>query len=124
MVLAAPSLLLTPPPSSSPVKTPHRSYSAQIQSQNDEKTARAREREFIGNFYRNSIQQDGVGTTTAKSVWCREGARERERERASESKNSIVRTPCPCNAQNTRAPAHTAIAHRCRPHMTKEEGEG
>jgi hypothetical protein len=32
MVLAAPGLLLTPPPSSSPPKTPHRSYSAQIQS--------------------------------------------------------------------------------------------
>ena len=29
MVLAAPGLLLTPPPSSSPPKTPHRSYSAQ-----------------------------------------------------------------------------------------------
>jgi hypothetical protein len=38
MVLAAPGLLLTPPPSSSPPKTPHRSYSAQIQSQNEEKT--------------------------------------------------------------------------------------
>jgi hypothetical protein len=37
MVLAAPDLLLTPPPSSSPPKTPHRSYSAQIQSQNEEK---------------------------------------------------------------------------------------
>jgi hypothetical protein len=31
MVLADPGLLLTPPPSSSPSKTPHRSYSAQIQ---------------------------------------------------------------------------------------------
>ena len=32
MVLAAPGLLFTSPPSSSPPKTPHRSYSAQIQS--------------------------------------------------------------------------------------------
>jgi hypothetical protein len=37
MVLATPGLLLTPPPSSSPPKTPHRSYSAQIKSQNEEK---------------------------------------------------------------------------------------
>ena len=35
MVLAAPGPLLTPPPSSPPPKTPHRSYSAQIQSQNE-----------------------------------------------------------------------------------------
>ncbi len=34
MVLAAPGLLLTPPPSSCPPKTPHRSYSAKIQSHN------------------------------------------------------------------------------------------
>jgi hypothetical protein len=33
MVLAAPDPLLTPPPSSSPPKTPFRSYSAQIRSQ-------------------------------------------------------------------------------------------
>ena len=32
MVLAAPGLLFTSPPASSPPKTPHRSYSAQIQS--------------------------------------------------------------------------------------------
>ncbi len=38
MVLAAPGLLLTPSPSSSPPKTPHRSYSAQTRSQNEEKT--------------------------------------------------------------------------------------
>lgn len=38
MVLAAPGLLLTPPPSSSPPKTPTRSYSAQIRSQNEEKS--------------------------------------------------------------------------------------
>jgi hypothetical protein len=38
MVLADPGLLLTPPPSSSQLKTSHRSYSAQIQSQNEEKT--------------------------------------------------------------------------------------
>ena len=37
MVLAAPGPLLTPPPSSSPPKTPFRSYSAQIRSQNEEK---------------------------------------------------------------------------------------
>jgi hypothetical protein len=37
MVLAAPGPLLTPPPSSSPPKTPHRSYSAQTRSQNEEK---------------------------------------------------------------------------------------
>jgi hypothetical protein len=37
MVLAAPGLLLTPPPSSSPPKTPHRSYSAQTRSQHEEK---------------------------------------------------------------------------------------
>jgi hypothetical protein len=37
MVLAAPGLLLTPPPSSSPPKTPVRTYSAQIRSQNEEK---------------------------------------------------------------------------------------
>jgi hypothetical protein len=37
MVLAAPGPLLTPPPSSAPPKTPHRSYSAQIRSQNEEK---------------------------------------------------------------------------------------
>ena len=37
MVLAAPGPLLTPPPSSFPPKTPHRSYSAQIRSQNEEK---------------------------------------------------------------------------------------
>ena len=37
MVLAAPGLLLTPPPSSFPPKTPFRSYSAQIRSQNEEK---------------------------------------------------------------------------------------
>ena len=37
MVLAAPGLLLTPPASSSPPKTPFRSYSAQIRSQNEEK---------------------------------------------------------------------------------------
>jgi hypothetical protein len=37
MVLAAPDPLLTPPPSSSPPKTPHRSYSAQTRSQNEEK---------------------------------------------------------------------------------------
>jgi hypothetical protein len=33
MVLAAPGPLLTPPPSSSPPKTPHRSYSAQTRYQ-------------------------------------------------------------------------------------------
>ena len=38
MVLAAPGPLLTPPPSSSPPKTPHRSYSAQTRSHNEEKT--------------------------------------------------------------------------------------
>ncbi len=38
MVLASPGLLLTPPPSSSPPKTPHLSYSAKIRSQNEEKT--------------------------------------------------------------------------------------
>ena len=38
MVLATPGLLLTPPPSSSPPKTPTRSYSAQIRSQNEEKS--------------------------------------------------------------------------------------
>ena len=37
MVLAAPGPLLTPPPSSSPPKTPIRSYSAQTRSQNEEK---------------------------------------------------------------------------------------
>jgi hypothetical protein len=37
MVLAAPGPLLTPPPSSSPPKTPFRSYSAQIRSQNGQK---------------------------------------------------------------------------------------
>ena len=37
MVLAAPGPLLTPPPSSSPPKTPHRSYSAQTRSQDEEK---------------------------------------------------------------------------------------
>jgi len=37
MVLASPGPLLTPPPSSSPPKTPHRSYSAQTRSQNEEK---------------------------------------------------------------------------------------
>ncbi len=37
MVLAAPVPLLTPPPSSSPPKTPFRSYSAQLRSQNEEK---------------------------------------------------------------------------------------
>jgi hypothetical protein len=37
MVLAAPGPLLTPPPSSSPPKTPIRSYSVQIRSQNEEK---------------------------------------------------------------------------------------
>ncbi len=37
MVLAAPGPLLTPPPSSSPPKTPFRSYSTQIRSQNEEK---------------------------------------------------------------------------------------
>ena len=37
MVLAAPGPLLTPPPSSSLPKTPIRSYSAQIRSQNEEK---------------------------------------------------------------------------------------
>jgi hypothetical protein len=37
MVLAAPGPLLTPPPSSSPPKTPHRSYSAQTRSQDEVK---------------------------------------------------------------------------------------
>jgi hypothetical protein len=37
MVLADPGPLLTPPPSSSPPKTPHRSYSDQTRSQNEEK---------------------------------------------------------------------------------------
>ena len=37
MVLAAPGPLLTPPPSSSPPKTPFRSYSDQNLSQNEEK---------------------------------------------------------------------------------------
>jgi hypothetical protein len=37
MVLTAPGPLLTPPPSSSPPKTPFRSFSAQIRSQNVEK---------------------------------------------------------------------------------------
>ncbi len=37
MVLANPGPLLTSPPSSSPPKTPHQSYSAQIRSQNAEK---------------------------------------------------------------------------------------
>ena len=37
MVLAAPGPLLTPPPSSSPPKTPHRSYSTQTRSQHEEK---------------------------------------------------------------------------------------
>jgi hypothetical protein len=37
MVLAAPGQLLTPPPSSSPPKTPYRSYSDQTRSQNEEK---------------------------------------------------------------------------------------
>jgi hypothetical protein len=38
MVLAAPGPLLTPPPSSSPPKTPQWSYSAQIRTQNEGKT--------------------------------------------------------------------------------------
>jgi hypothetical protein len=37
MVLAAPGPLLTPPPSSSPPKTPHWSYSAQTRPQDEEK---------------------------------------------------------------------------------------
>jgi len=37
MVLADPGPLLTPPPSSSPPKTPHRSYSDQTRSQDEEK---------------------------------------------------------------------------------------
>jgi hypothetical protein len=37
MVLAAPGPLLIPPPSSSPPKTPHWSYSAQTRSQDEEK---------------------------------------------------------------------------------------
>jgi hypothetical protein len=37
MVLDAPGPLLTPPPSSSPPKTPHRSYSTQTRSQDEEK---------------------------------------------------------------------------------------
>jgi hypothetical protein len=37
MVLAAPGPLLTPPPSSSPPKTPHLSYSTQTRSQDEEK---------------------------------------------------------------------------------------
>jgi hypothetical protein len=37
MVLASPGPLLTPPPSSSPPKTPHRSYSTQTRSQDAEK---------------------------------------------------------------------------------------
>ncbi len=37
MVLAAPGPLLTPPPSSSPPKTPHWSYSTQTRSQDEEK---------------------------------------------------------------------------------------
>ena len=37
MFLASPDPLLTPPPSSSPPKTPHRPYSAQTRAQNEEK---------------------------------------------------------------------------------------
>jgi hypothetical protein len=37
MVLADPGPLLTPPPSSSPPKTPYWSYSTQTRSQNEEK---------------------------------------------------------------------------------------
>ncbi len=37
MVLATPGSLLTPPPSTTPPKTPHRSYSAQTRSQDEEK---------------------------------------------------------------------------------------
>jgi hypothetical protein len=37
MVLASPGPLLTPPPSSSPQKTPHQSYSDHTRSQNEEK---------------------------------------------------------------------------------------
>jgi hypothetical protein len=37
MVLADPGPLLTPPPSSSPPKTPYWSYSAQTRSRNEEK---------------------------------------------------------------------------------------
>jgi hypothetical protein len=42
MVLAAPGPLLTPPPSSSPPKTPFRSYSAQIRSPSARRAGRER----------------------------------------------------------------------------------
>ena len=44
MVLADPGPLLTPAPSSFPPKTPHRSYSAQTRSQNEEKNLQTRTR--------------------------------------------------------------------------------
>jgi hypothetical protein len=49
MVLAAPGPLLTPAPSSFPPKTPPRSYSAQIRSQNEENESFNSKRPKTGN---------------------------------------------------------------------------
>ena len=49
MALAAPGPLLTPPTSSCPPETPHRSYSAQIQSQNAKRESVL----FIGTQFSN-----------------------------------------------------------------------
>jgi len=48
MVLASPGPLLTPPPSSSPPKTPHPSHSAQTRSQNEEKNPRILQEQIKG----------------------------------------------------------------------------
>ena len=74
MVLAAPGPLLTPPPTTSPSKTPHRSNSGQTRSQNEKKNPppifkRTRDGERGGSMFYNGSTPTRCDVASRRVLW-------------------------------------------------------